>query len=554
MRKKRILTIMMCLSLLTIFSCKEEVVEERKEELEELESLNDFIMGMDDPLQEDVAVKEETIGDVLAEFDEETQTYCKSEKVKLGAEFNESMLLDPSSNVIFPGSIIDGNSVVTGAYRQIVLNRAPLMISTSLPYFNGEPTCEVENPTLSAVRATTKKLVYDSDITGATPATITFEKKEIFSKEQLNLAIGVGANVMDKVKVSSNFDFSETNTQTKVLIKFQQVYYTIDVDAPSTPADFFAKNVTAQDLKSAVGGGNVVPVYVSSVKYGRVAYFCIESSESAKDIFQEFESSVDVNKVNVSVSDSFSSSNLFKEAKITGTIIGGSSSEATKTISGLDAMIEYITSGGDFSKDSPSAPIAYTLTKLSNNEVFAVASSAEYVARRCETVEGNVLPLNFYGTNGTNDLCGQISVRIEYADGTMSNDIYLFNKAVERKSALTVSQGEEVEVPAPDGDLYLKNWNLEGAKVHVKAQLYDWDDACVCGRYDEYDTFTPYSKTLSYPDDFDANGHVTLTGIKMGKEFSSGCEEYRSGKYKHDPVQKASSNEVSFTFKIKIPK
>lgn len=52
---------MMCLSLLTIFSCKEEVVEERKEELEELESLNDFIMGMDDPLQEDVAVKEETI-------------------------------------------------------------------------------------------------------------------------------------------------------------------------------------------------------------------------------------------------------------------------------------------------------------------------------------------------------------------------------------------------------------------------------------------------------------------------------------------------------------
>ncbi len=546
------------LAMLAFFSssCKDEAENVEKEKSpSNLEQLHDFILEMEDPLQESVVSEKESIGDVIAEFDEATMTYCKSEKIKLGAEFNESMLLDPSSNVIYPGSIIDGNSVVTGAYRQIVLNRAPLTISTNLPYFDGNPSCVVENPSLSTVRDATKKLVYDSDITGSTPATITFEKSEVFSEEQLNLAIGVGANVMDKVKVSSNFDFSEKNTNSKVLIKFQQVYYTIDVDAPSSPSGFFADDVTVQDLKDAVGGGNTVPVYVSSVKYGRVAYFCIESSESAKEIIQQFDASVDVNKVNLNVSDSLRNNEILKSSKITGTVIGGAASEATKTISGLEAMVDYIKSGGNFSKESPGAPIAYTLTKLSTNEVFGVVSNTEYVARRCETVDGNVLPLSFYSVKGNNDICGQITIEVEYANGTTSDKIYLYNKSVSRQTALSVKQGETVKLDDVDenGDFYLKDWNLEGAKIHVNAQLYDWDDACQCGTHHEYDTFTPFSTILYYPDDFDANGIATLKGLKMGKEYSSGCEEYRSGKYKHEATYTTSDSEVNFKFKIYIP-
>ena len=304
-----------------------------------------------------------------------------------------------------------------------------------------------------------------------------------------------------------------------------------------------------------MGGGNTVPVYVSSVKYGRVAYFCIESSESAKEIIQQFDASVDVNKVNLNVSDSLRNNEILKSSKITGTVIGGAASEATKTISGLEAMVDYIKSGGNFSKESPGAPIAYTLTKLSTNEVFGVVSNTEYVARRCETVDGNVLPLSFYGVKGNNDICGQITIEVEYANGTTSDKIYLYNKSVSRQTALSVKQGETVKLDDVDenGDFYLKDWNLEGAKIHVNAQLYDWDDACQCGTHHEYDTFTPFSTILYYPDDFDANGIATLKGLKMGKEYSSGCEEYRSGKYKHEATYTTSDSEVNFKFKIYIP-
>ena len=45
--------------------------------------------------------------------------------------------MDPTSDVIYPGSILDGNSVAEGSYRQIVLERGPLTISTDFPNIVG---------------------------------------------------------------------------------------------------------------------------------------------------------------------------------------------------------------------------------------------------------------------------------------------------------------------------------------------------------------------------------------------------------------------------------
>lgn len=48
--------------------------------------------------------------------------------------------------------------------------------------------------------------------------------------------MAVGASVeYNKLKLRDNFDFSKTSTTSKYLVKFQQVYYTVNVDAPSSP-------------------------------------------------------------------------------------------------------------------------------------------------------------------------------------------------------------------------------------------------------------------------------------------------------------------------------
>ena len=59
-----------------------------------------------------------------------TKAYCECIKYKASEAFSEVLLMDPTSDVIYPGSILDGNSVAEGSYRQIVLERGPLTIST----------------------------------------------------------------------------------------------------------------------------------------------------------------------------------------------------------------------------------------------------------------------------------------------------------------------------------------------------------------------------------------------------------------------------------------
>ena len=243
------------------------------------------------------------------------------------------MLLDPTSNIIYPGSILEGNSVAEGSYRQIVLNRAPLNLSTNLQNFSGNCSRTVDNPSLSQIRTAIKEMIYDAEITGSTAAKMTFSIEEVHSEEQLELAIGASVK-SNSVKISSGFDFNKKSVRSRFLVKFIQVYYTVDVDAPSSPSLFFAPEVTANDLKRAIGG-NTVPVYVSSVQYGRVAYFCMESEERGDSVKANLTASIDSSLVDVDVSTHLSNNSYTKNLQFKGTIIGGAGDDPTHAVKGM---------------------------------------------------------------------------------------------------------------------------------------------------------------------------------------------------------------------------
>lgn len=59
--------------------------------------------------------------------------------------------------------------------------------------------------------------------------------------------------------------------KTRLVARFIQNYYTLDMDMPSSPADLFDGEVNATLF------GTHMPMYVSSVTYGRMALFTIES-------------------------------------------------------------------------------------------------------------------------------------------------------------------------------------------------------------------------------------------------------------------------------------
>ena len=113
-------------------------------------------------------------------------------------------------------------------------------------------------------------------------------------------ALGAGITWPGGPEIAGSFDFSKSSKKTKILVNFTQAYYTIDIDAPTSPKDFFDPAVTVEDLKPFCGPDNP-PLYIQSITFGRRVIFAVESNESATDIKAALEATykgaVDVNAI-----------------------------------------------------------------------------------------------------------------------------------------------------------------------------------------------------------------------------------------------------------------
>src|ERR1043165_8410958 len=123
--------------------------------------------------------------------------------------------------------------------------------------------------------------------------------------------------------------------------------------------------VTLEDVQAKMNAQRP-PVYVSSVTYGRMVVFTFESQYSAQEMSAAldfaYSGGVDL-KGDVSVTYK----DIISQSKITAFILGGDAGSASQTIDSYDALISFIKSGGNYSRQSPGGPIAYKLAYLKNN-------------------------------------------------------------------------------------------------------------------------------------------------------------------------------------------
>ena len=73
---------------------------------------------------------------------------------------------------------------------------------------------------------------------------------------------------------------------------------------------------------------------------------------------------------------------VLSNSKISALVLGGSGAAAAKAVFGVEGLGEYITSGGNYSADSPGAPIAYRLAYLDNTPT-RFAFTSEYSEKVC---------------------------------------------------------------------------------------------------------------------------------------------------------------------------
>ena len=123
---------------------------------------------------EETPVVETEVGN--PERDAENSTLeCITKTYKGAPGFNEMFTLDPTTDVIYPGAILKGETIPTGEYERISGDRAPITISASLQNI-ANVKVEIQDPDkLSNVRQGIADLL-NQEVNGATAAAINLER------------------------------------------------------------------------------------------------------------------------------------------------------------------------------------------------------------------------------------------------------------------------------------------------------------------------------------------------------------------------------------------
>lgn len=306
----------------------------------------------------------------------------------IAAAFKDNIILDPSHNSIYPGAVLVGSSIDNGSYREITNgSKREAQISFSLQGVKDKEKggkAGITSGSIIPSLAEYRKLhneVLSQHISYHASAHSSYEEKEITDEESFNtqFKLGVGfAAAGIKSKIAAGFKFQKGEKRHRHLITFVETFYTVDVDQENVPLML--------DIPRDVVGERM-PVYVSSVSYGRIAYLTIESAKT----WDELKPSVDVvlkkgttNLVDADINAAIK--NLNDRTDITINIIGGSNQAVTD----LKEFHKYIVSGG-FSSGNPGQIIKYQLRFLDDNAPAHIKYGGSY-----KTIERTEIPAEGY--------------------------------------------------------------------------------------------------------------------------------------------------------------
>ena len=352
---------------------------------ERTEAIDALVGGIDALPTDPPSIVEGDAGDPTTEGDYR----CVTRPIQETRQHDQLVAFAANSEAMWPGALVRGDSIYSGLFTQIVEPRAPATISVSLENIDGHRSAVMDSPSLSSFREAVAGIV-EQEVTGATPANIYAEIESINSEEQLAVSLAAKAAVTGvPAQISASFDFSNHEVRSRHLVKYVQTYYTVDVDQPAAPSHVFGPSVTADDLADVMGANNP-PLYVSSVTFGRIVMFAYESAYSAEEVGAALEflysGGADVSgKVSVTYKE------ILSNATVTAYVLGGSGGGAARSLGSYEEIVEFIRSGGDYSRTSPGAPIAYKLAYLRDNEPARMSFTTDYEQRECERVTQRVL-------------------------------------------------------------------------------------------------------------------------------------------------------------------
>ncbi|MBA3541017.1 MAG: thiol-activated cytolysin family protein, partial [Deltaproteobacteria bacterium] len=315
--------------------------------------------------------------------------------------------------------------------------------------------------------------ILDSEVTGSTAANLYSEIEEVVSEQQLNLALGVQASWgLGTASLKTSFDWAKEDVRSRYVVRYTQAYYTVDLDAPQSPSSVFGPAVRLEDVSAKIDAQHP-PVYVSSVTYGRMVLFTFESEYSSEEMNAALEFAYS-GGVDVSGDISVTYKDILSRSKITAFILGGDAGTATRTIDSYEALIAFIKDGGNYSRQSPGAPIAYKLSYLKDNSPARMSFTTDYEVKDCVRVSQKIkVTLQSIAVDTASDSGDDLelfgSITAQGASGPMT----LFSK--DDNHYVTIHEGQIFGAGAPLAETVIDVSPKAGQAITLRANLTDYD-------------------------------------------------------------------------------
>lgn len=342
--------------------------------------------GFEVPVNE----KQETVNASYEEDRDGVTWQCTTETVsiKKGAGGNEGFsLFSPNASVIYPGNMLQGNSLQDATPKIIAVDRAGGTISTDVVDGNIQSSFTVESISKGSVTEAINNIIAGSS--GIVPANFDISIRNIQSREQFALELGLDVNTTF-VDLEAKLNYSSDVSKNTFIINLNQSFYTMSFDIPTSLEQLFASSVTPEDLARYIGPSNPA-TYISDVTYGRVYYMLVQSTSSVTEMNAALNASFNgiTNQVDGSVETNYLSS--LSDLSINVFAYGGLASSSLLTI-GTTNLNELAQLLAESSNIGSGKPISYVVRSVYDNQIVSTQLATQYNVTNCRPSGANGAP------------------------------------------------------------------------------------------------------------------------------------------------------------------
>ena len=327
-----------------------------------------------------------TVEDIV-DPDSNTTKVCTTEKVSFYDTPDEYVMFSPPRDILYPGAFIQGKSLRDGNNPGQLL---PLIINQRSAVNVSIPACAIPNnfrrvqPTQANIESAISDILFEASGLGVDCVNPngSIRVDTYRNEQQRALKAGMSGRYLG-FSASASGSYSKTKIQNSVAMIFRESLYTVQIEAPQTPGQWFSQDFTADQLQRQIDLGRMgkdnVPTYVAQVVYGRIMMSTMTSSFSEADMKAALEFKYNNPVAGVQGKAATKSKTIREASNMTLAYLGGDA-QATADMLRSQDWTQYFSQPATA---DDAVPISFVLKSTADNSPAVVQELTEYDRVTC---------------------------------------------------------------------------------------------------------------------------------------------------------------------------